>query len=183
MFSSRHEHTFCLVELGGAFTACLVVSDGQIIDGRGGTSGPLGWRSGGAWDGEAACFLSPLSKRDLFTGGATSLGDPTLAWTRLRESLLECVAGLKAVTPFATIVLSGGLLETEPGLAAACSADLSGLGPVVRLESLPGAWVKHAAQGAALLADGLAGGGHAPLVEQLALRRSSGTVLDWLRYR
>ncbi len=38
----------------------------------------------------------------------------------------------------------------------------------------------HAAQGAALIADGLAGGAHAPLVETLRLRQASGTVLDHL---
>jgi len=42
---------------------------------------------------------------------------------------------------------------------------------------LPGAWVKHAAQGAALLADGLAGGSRAALVEHLALRGATGTAL------
>jgi predicted butyrate kinase (DUF1464 family) len=39
---------------------------------------------------------------------------------------------------------------------------------------------KHAAQGAALLADGLAGGGNAGLVEALGIREASGTVLDHL---
>jgi predicted butyrate kinase (DUF1464 family) len=48
------------------------------------------------------------------------------------------------------------------------------------LENLPGAWVKHAAQGAAVLADGLAGGGHARLVEHLELCGAGGTVLDWI---
>jgi predicted butyrate kinase (DUF1464 family) len=42
--------------------------------------------------------------------------------------------------------------------------------------------VKQAAQGAALLADGLAGGTHAGLVESLGLRQAGGTVLDWLRH-
>jgi predicted butyrate kinase (DUF1464 family) len=51
---------------------------------------------------------------------------------------------------------------------------------VVALESLPGALVKHAAQGAALIADGLAGGKYAPLIEHLRLKQASGTVLDWV---
>jgi predicted butyrate kinase (DUF1464 family) len=60
------------------------------------------------------------------------------------------------------------------------TADLSLIVRVVYLESLPGAWVKHATQGAALLADGLAGGRYAPLVEHLKLKAASGTVLDWI---
>ena len=44
-----------------------------------------------------------------------------------------------------------------------------------------GSRAKTAAQGAALLADGLAGGRYAPLVERLRLREASGTALDHLR--
>jgi predicted butyrate kinase (DUF1464 family) len=170
----------CVVELGSAFTACLVLADGAIVDGLGGTSGPVGWQSAGAWDGEAAYWLSPLAKRDLFHGGAAPLGDDGRLW--VRESLVRAVAGLRAVTPFDRIVLSGRLLDTEPALAAQVGTDLLRFGDVIRLPSLPGAWVKRAAQGAALVADGLAGGGHAPLVERLQLREASGTALDWLRH-
>ena len=40
---------------------------------------------------------------------------------------------------------------------------------------------KAAAHGAAVLADGLAGGRYAPLVDRLRLRDASGTALDHLR--
>jgi predicted butyrate kinase (DUF1464 family) len=40
---------------------------------------------------------------------------------------------------------------------------------------------KQAAQGAALLADGLAGGRSAPIVEALRIRDARGTVLDHLQ--
>src|SRR5207248_7831495 len=46
-----------LLELGGAFTAAVAVEEGRIVDGLGGTSGPLGVRSAGALDGEVA-FLA-----------------------------------------------------------------------------------------------------------------------------
>jgi predicted butyrate kinase (DUF1464 family) len=171
----------CVVELGSAFTACVVLRGGQVVDGLGGTSGPFGWCSGGAWDGEAAYLLSPLSKSDLFTGGAAAAG-PTAGRRRFVESLTQAVGGLLAVTSFDEVVLSGRLLEAEPELAHDAQRCLSELCPVVRLESLPGAWVKHAAQGAALLADGLAGGRWAPLVEQLRLHAAAGSVLDGLTY-
>ena len=173
---------FCLVELGSAFTACVVVRQGQIVDGLGGTSGPVGWRSGGAWDGEAAYLLSPLTKNDLFTGGVLSIADAEEGKTLFRESLLRAVAGLRAVTPFEQVVLSGRLLETEPDFCATVATELARVGAVVRLESLRGAWVKHAAQGAALLADGLAGGSFGPLVQHLMLTGADGTVLDWLTH-
>jgi predicted butyrate kinase (DUF1464 family) len=51
----------------------------------------------------------------------------------------------------------------------------------VRAATGLGASAKTAAQGAALLADGLAGGRYGPLVDQLDLREASGTALDHLR--
>jgi predicted butyrate kinase (DUF1464 family) len=173
---------FCLVELGSAFTACLVVRAGRVVDGAGGTSGPLGWGSGGAWDGELAYLLGPLAKRDLFAGGVLSDADPAEGRAAFRESLLRTVAGLHAITPFLRVVLSGRLLETEPEFAGLVEKDLAHFGEVTRLASLPGAWVKNAAQGAAVIADGLAGGSHAGLVGHLELRGASGTALDWLRH-
>lgn len=174
--------TFCVVELGSVFTACLVVRDGQIIDGAGGTSGPVGWGGAGAWDGEAAYLLSPLIKRDLFAGGVTDMlaGDDSLL--SFRESVLRTIAGLRAVTSFERIVLSGRLLESHPGLVPELMHDLEALGRVEILSSLPGAWVKHAAQGAAMIADGLAGGEYRDIVEQLKLRAATGTALDGLRH-
>jgi predicted butyrate kinase (DUF1464 family) len=172
----------CVVELGSAFTACVVLSGGRVVDGVGGTSGPFGWGSGGAWDGEAAYLLSPLSKRDLFAGGVASAADPESGRRLFRESLVKAVAGLQAATPFQEVILSGRLVESEPALAGQVASDLERLGRVARLAALPGAWVKHAAQGAAVLADGLAGGAHAPLVEHLRLRGAAGTALDWLSH-
>jgi predicted butyrate kinase (DUF1464 family) len=168
---------FCLVELGGAFTACVLVADGRVVDGIGGTGGPLGWSSGGGWDGEVAYLLSPLAKRDLFTGGVLSIADPATAIAAFTESVRRAVAGLRAVTPFRDVVLSGRLLDQEPAVVQQISTALGSAQP---LAPLPGAWVKHAAQGAAVLADGLAGGQYASLVEQLQLRDADGSVLDWL---
>jgi predicted butyrate kinase (DUF1464 family) len=178
--ADRHAGTFCLVELGSAFTACVVVADGRIVDGLGGTSGPVGHASAGAWDGELAYLLSPLAKGDLFAGGFMSAGEDGPAY--FRESLRRAAAGLRAVTPFDRIVVSGRLLETEPTLAEDVFRDLQAFGHVERLAPLPGAWVKHAAQGSAILADGLAGGRFAPLVERMELRGAGGTALDWLRH-
>jgi predicted butyrate kinase (DUF1464 family) len=170
--------SFCLVEMGSAFTACVVLSRGRVVDGLGGTSGPVGWGSGGAWDGELAYLLSPLDKRDLFHGGVGAALDQPTARRAFREGLVKAVAGLLAVTACDEIVLSGRLLQREPELSAAVEADLARLARVVTVGDLPGAWVKHAAQGAALLADGLAGGSWAGLFRALDLGGAAGTALD-----
>ena len=172
--------TFAVVELGSAFSAVLVMERGRLVDAAAGTRGPIGLRSGGAWDGEAACWLSPLSKADLFRGGVADLGP--IGQDAFRESLTRHVAGLRAVTPFDRVYLSGAAAD-QPEIAALARSALAPLGDVRALPSLPGAWVKHAAQGAALLADGLAGGRHADLVESLELRGASGSALDHLRIR
>jgi predicted butyrate kinase (DUF1464 family) len=177
--------TRCVVEVGSAFTACVVIERGQVVDGIGGTSGPVGWGSLGGWDGEMAYLLSPLGKRDLFNGGAGSVADRSRGRVLFLESLQKTVAGLQSVTPFDEIVLSGRLLETEPDLARQIETALAALRSsprLARLPSLPGVWVKHAAQGAAILADGLASGRYAVLVNRLRLREASGTVLDWLSH-
>jgi predicted butyrate kinase (DUF1464 family) len=176
------DYTGCVLELGSAFTACLVVEQGQVVDSVGGTSGPAGWQGSGAWDGEVAYLLSPLQKGDLFTGGASTWPGPWQGERAFREGIQKAIAGLQAVTPFPEVVLSGRLLETEPELIARVEQDLSASAEVVRLRSLPGAWVKAAAQGSALFADGLAGGKESPLLECLQVRAASGTVLDWLSF-
>ena len=65
--------SFILLELGGAFTAAIAVEDGRIVDGAGGTSGPLGVRAAGALDGEVAFLAGSVTKRFLFAGGAATI--------------------------------------------------------------------------------------------------------------
>jgi predicted butyrate kinase (DUF1464 family) len=192
----RHQLSFdecnlCLVEAGSAFTAVLVVKGGQVIDGWGGTSGPVGWASGGAWDGEVAYLLGPLSKQDLFDGGVRSvaaadsagstMAPPSLAMGLFRESLVRAVAAAQAIHQFEHIAVSGRLLEDERWSVILTLAAAQ-FGAVHVVSGLPGTRLKHAAQGAALIADGLAGGQYRDLIEHLAIARASGTVLDGLRY-
>ncbi len=171
--------TFAVVEIGSAFSAVLVVCKGQLVDASAGTRGPIGLRSGGAWDGEVACWKSPISKNDLFRGGLIDLGPE--GPDAFRESLIKHVAALRAVTPFERLYLSGAGIIDRPQIATLVRQALGQFGELELLPSLPGATVKHAAQGAALLADGLLGGANADLVESLGIRHASGTVLDGLR--
>ncbi len=181
----------CVVELGTAFSAALVVNErGEVVDGAGGTGGPLGWQSAGAWDGEAAYLLGPLTKADLFAGGADALPDPEVRRSAYLESLVRTVGGLCGLHDpherFGKVVLSGRLFAAEPAFVESLHLT-EALAPFARfasavepLAALPDAWVKEAAQGAALIADGLAGGAHKLLVEGLRLHEASGTVLDGL---
>jgi predicted butyrate kinase (DUF1464 family) len=75
-------------------------------------------------------------------------------------------------------VLSGRLASVR-AVREALHARLSPLAPTHRLEGFAQA-AREAAQGAALLADGLAGGERRQLVAALGIREARGTVLDYL---
>jgi predicted butyrate kinase (DUF1464 family) len=191
---SLRETAMVLLELGGAFTAALAIAEGQIVDGVGGSSGPLGVRAAGALDGELAYLLGPaLRKHTLFTGGAidpsgvlelTDLAalwsSPAHAagWAALLEAAAKAVRSLVVSVPAPhEIVVSGRLARLDDLLAALASA-LSDVAPVRAV--VPGS-ASAAAHGGALLADALTGGRNAELAEVLRLRESSGSVLDHLR--
>lgn len=192
--SALDETAMILLELGGAFTAALAIDGGRIVDGMGGSSGPLGLRAAGALDGELAYLLGPaLGKDTLYSGGALNAGGmppgPDLAalwsspacsegWTALLESAVKAVRGLLVSVPAPHEIVVSGRLARLPELVGTLAASLRAVAPVVAL--VPGQ-ASAAARGGALLGDALTGGRNAPLAEVLRLRESDGTVLDHLR--
>ncbi len=188
------ETALILLELGGGFSAALAVAGGQIVDGVGGSSGPIGLRAAGALDGELAYLLGgALQKRTLFSGGALDpSGDRDVAdlpalwrsesdaagWAALLESAAKAVRSLTVSVRDPHEIVVSGRLAAVPELVAALAESLADVAPVV---TLPAGEASTAARGGALLADGLAGGSHAPLVDVLRLREASGSVLDHLR--
>ena len=189
------ETRFVMLELGGGFSAAMGVDGGRIVDGMGGSAGPIGARACGALDAEAAYLIGgALSKRTVFSGGALDpdgaldLGapgalaalraDPAAAegWRALEEGAAKAVLALTASVPAPREVLVAGRLAAVPGVVEALGARLAAVAPVRAALA-----VESAARGAALLADGLAGGAYAPLVDRLGLREARGGVLDHLR--
>ena len=97
-------------------------------------------------------------------------------WLALEEGVAKAALALTASMPAPREVLVAGRLASAPGLLDALAERLQGVAPV-----RPALAAKSAARGAALLADGLAGGSYAPLVARMRLRESRGGVLDHLR--
>src|SRR3984885_10268677 len=173
------ETSMVLLELGGAFTAALAIAGGQIVDGMGGSSGPIGLRAAGALDGELAYLLGPALRKDtLFTGAAldpagslelTDLAalwrDPAHSddWMALLEAAAKAVRALLVSVPAPTEIVISGRLAGLSGLISNLGSSLRDVAPVTALVRTRSA----AAYGAALLADGLAGGGNADLVDRL----------------
>ena len=192
----EHEVSFVLLELGGAFTAGLAVQGGRIVDGMGGTSGPLGLRAAGALDGEVAFLAGAVSKRMLFEGGAASIAGALdapqtiaspgtnaerVAWDAYVESAAKAVAALSMSIGGRPIeVLLSGRFARIEAVREELIRRLGGIATAVWEVTGFAVQAKQGAQGAALLADGLAGGTSAALVERLGIREARGTVLDHL---
>jgi len=195
---AERDVSFLQLELGGAFTAALAVDGGCIVDGLGGSSGPMGACASGALDAEVAYLAGHVGKAHLFSGGALDVaGTPDapaeylaapstpraeLAWHAWLESAVKAVAALSVSVPEPREVVLSGRLAGVPAIRDALTTRIGAVlsrSPVVPLAGFAEV-AKHAAQGAALLADGLAGGRSRALVEAMGLRRAGGTVLDHL---
>ncbi len=195
---SEREVSFVQLEIGSAFTAALAVEGGRIVDGLGGSSGPMGARASGALDAEVAYLAGHVTKAHVFAGGALDVaGTPDapvdrlatadsprgrLAWQAWIESAVKAVAALAVSVPAPREVILSGRLAGVPEVRRALEAGIGAVLPRSPVIALAGfARVsKHAAQGAALLADGLAGGRSRALVDVMGLRRARGSVLDHL---
>ncbi len=171
---------------------------GRIVDGLGGSSGPIGLRASGALDGEVAFLAGAVSKEMLFSGGvdavagtpgatADALARPgtaagRLAWQAYVEGAVKAVASLAVSAPAASTVILSGRLALVDGVREELATRLQAVMIGVSVSVLTGfaSTAKQAAQGAALIADGLAGGRSAPLVAALRLREARGTALDYL---
>ncbi len=200
-YGIRYEETsFILAEVGGAYTAVMAVEGGKVVDGLGGTVGGPGYYSLGAMDGELAYLLGGFHKELLFSGGVAYMaGRPELspeafaeqaetdecgrmAWEALVEGVVKGVAAEMTVVPAPReILLSGRLCRTEK-IRQGLIDRLSKLAPVRRVGGFAQV-AKEAAQGAALIADGLAGGRYDKLAEVMEIRGAQGTVLDHLHIR
>jgi predicted butyrate kinase (DUF1464 family) len=188
------ETSFVLLELGGAFSAALAIDGGRIVDGLGGSAGPIGARACGALDAEAAYLLgAALSKATVFSGGALDpRGELDLSagldelrrdprhregWLALEEGAAKAALALTVSAPAPREILVAGRLAQAPGMLGALGERLARVAPV---RAVSGAAAAH---GAAVLADGLSGGRYAPLVDCLGVGGAQGTALDHLRVR
>ncbi len=145
--TAPRETALVLLELGGAFSAALAIAGGQIVDGMGGSSGPLGVRAAGAIDGEVAYLLAPtLRKHTLFTGGAL---DPTGAgehadlaalwsspahadgWMALLEAAAKAVRALIVSTPTPHEIVVSGRVARLPEVTQRSVPCLADIAPVV----------------------------------------------------
>lgn len=189
------ETSFIMVEIGFGFNAILGIEKGKIVDGVGGTLAGPAFLAQGKLDGELAYLLDTFSKDTLFEGGVSSIvGNPTItpeefvknhndskkynvAWKALIEGIERDVASMKSIVNNPREILISGRLSSLSEIYDELSICLSKYGNVKKIQGFTKN-VKEAAQGAALIADGLAGGKYKRLVEVLDIRNASGSVFD-----
>ncbi len=189
------ETEFIVVEMGYGYNAVMVVKKGRIVDGLGGTICCRGFLTHGPMDLEHVVLGGEWGRSDVFYGGVATVAsteDPVAAWKEwsrgkepaysIIESMLEelsrVVHGMSSLHKVNTVLLSGRLSRVNEIRTSVLDriADLK----VEPLGLLDGAKIsKEAAQGYALVADGLMGGRYSHIVYMNRISEAKGTVMDY----
>lgn len=200
------ETSFILLEVGFGYTSALAVQNGQVIDAMAGTAGFPSFLGMGFLDSEVAYAVAnstdDFSKQLLFAGGVASFAgiDPSkpledfikdaktnprvkAGYELMLESIIKDVAALLPSVKPKEIIFSGRFTRI-PEFNADLTVELSGFFAETGLKSgisiLQGkaAVTKQAAEGAAVFANGLAGGKYKQLIDTMRLKESEGTVFS-----
>lgn len=190
------ETSFILVEIGYAYISAIAVENGKIIDAMAGTAGFPSFLGLGFMDSELAYAIAntgEISREILFRGGVADLAgiydaDKFVeikgeAYEMFIESILKDIASLlPSITP-REIVLSGrftrnlvfldDLKKRIKRFFNKFNLDID----VMKLRTRARV-AKEAAEGAAIIANGLAGGRYRGIIEVLELNKSSGGIFD-----
>lgn len=194
-----NETSFILIEMGSGFNAVLGIENGQIVDGIGGTTGGIGFLSCGALDGELAYLLGDFKKRLLYQGGAAYVAGYKelsfeefiilsnrdekfkIAYNAFIEGIIKSVAAISYSVESPQEILLSGKLSQYNDLNNKLSNKISKIAPIRKIKGLKTAKIaKEAAQGAAIIADGLAGGNFKDLLEVSKIKDSKGSNLDYI---
>lgn len=188
--------SFIQVESGFGYNAVLGVREGRIVDGIGGTIGGPGFLTAGGMDGELTTIVGKWEKADVFTGGGMSIAGKgsleeiaehldeencRIAWEAIIEGVEKGVASMTVSVPDAKEILISGRWARTKKLTEELVKRLSKFASVRKVGWLEGATkVKEAAQGYAMVGDGLVGGKFADLVEWMKIKEARGTAMDYI---
>lgn len=178
------ETSFILLEMGFGYTSSVAVKDGKIVDGVGGSSGSIGFLSLGGMDSELAYLLGGFNKELIFRGGVQTIAktpeelmENEDALNAYLEGAIKDVLALTASVKPREILVSGRMSRVK-GLFDELEKRLDI--PARKLEGFDVKNVKEASQGAALIANGLAGGEFKEIIEVMKIKEAKGTSLDYI---
>ncbi len=192
---SYPDTSFILVEMGQGYNSILAVEDGKVVDGLGGTTNGIGFLSAGKIDLELAQLAGEWNKSDVFSGGASTVSEKNsleallkdrnegekskIAWNALIEGVEKGVASMLTSVSEPNEILTSGRLTRIDEVQKELERKLRGYAPVRSVGSLKGAKeVKEAAQGHAMVAEGLSGGEFSEVIDCIKIREADGTPLD-----
>jgi predicted butyrate kinase (DUF1464 family) len=198
--------SFILVEVGFGYTSAIAVQSGRVIDAMAGTAGFPSFLGSGFFDAEVAYAVAnatdDFSKQLLFAGGVASYAKvdqtkPLEDFTRnadlnalareglrmMLESIVKDVASLLPSTVPREIVLSGRFTRIPEFLNALYENfqdffKATGIEPSIVVLETKAKVAKQAAEGAAVFANGLAGGQYKKIIDAMRLRESEGSVFS-----
>ena len=194
------ETSFILVEVGFGYNAVIGVKEGLIVDGLGGSLVQTGFLTVGALDAEVAVLGRLWVRSDVFHGGVADIcgtydidqvvrgylsgEEPyTTAFKAFIDGILKAVAAVHTSIRKPKEVLLSGRYSRNKVIREILEEALSKYASVRRLKGLEGAKVsKEAAQGYAVVAEGVAGGEFSDLVKRMKIPEARGTVADWIRH-
>ena len=175
------ESSFLLIDLGYESNSFLIVEDGKIIDGIGGSNCRMGFLGMGRMDSQLAYLLGGFDKATVLKGGLADFTgceefDKAIKGPRSTaylEGIVKDAGSMLATFKPREILLSGELVSSE------VIEELKRLGIGVR--KVKGfSEFKLVVQGAAIIADGIAGGEFEELVRHIGVFDASGTAIDHL---
>lgn len=179
------ETSFILLEMGFGYTAAIAVYNGQIVDGIGGSVGNIGFLSLGGMDSELAYLLGGFNKELVFRGGVEKLArtpeelmENEDALNAYLEGAIKDILQLTASVKPREILVSGRISRVE-GLLDELKRRIN-IAPMKKLDGFATKHVKEAAQGAAIIANGLAGGSYSGLTGVMKIMEAKGTSLDYI---
>ncbi len=194
------ETSFILVEMGFGYNAVMAVKKGKIIDSLGGTLVPTGFLTVGPLDAELAVAGKMWERSDVFYGGVSTICrtlnveeavrkyveeiEPfKSAFESMFESLEKSVRSLLVSLPNPKEIIISGRLTRIRDIRKEIERRLGKIAPVVKIKGLKGAKIsKEAAQGYAIVAEGLGGGYFRKLIEHMEILKAKGTVMSWVHH-
>jgi predicted butyrate kinase (DUF1464 family) len=198
--------SFFLIEVGFGYTSAIAVKNGQIVDAMAGTAGFPSFLGMGFLDSEVAYAVAnsvdDFSKQLLFAGGVASFAGfdssrpleefvkaaktdkkVNQGYEMMLEAIVKDVASLLPTVIPKEIILSGRFTRI-PEFLKDIKIKLLGFFEETNLKveitvlESKAAVTKQAAEGAAVFANGLAGGKYEQLINAMHLMQSEGTVFS-----
>jgi len=188
---------FIMVEIGYGFTSVLAIENGQVIDGIGG-SNIMGFRACGSLDGELAYLINKINKKDIYSGGLSFIAghldltlkeimmlakkDPQTKMafnayiSELTKAIFAISSSFSSKNKITEIIISVRSSDLQ-FIIDLISDSLGNLFPVKLMKNYAKI-SKHAAQGAAFIANGLLGGEFEPIISNLKSKEAKGSILD-----